>query len=146
MKGRRWQAVKSSLMLRLSLRLALRAGPLQLQEGKLTLQRFAFRPALQHLTLDQLALQLRGARGDWWQVWDAHRERGGFVRASQVMALPPGERAVADLQQRSALGGAERPHPLHQLRSHPRATPPDQTRQSRSGHSLSTSQLPEALE
>jgi len=45
----------------LSLRLALRAGPLQLQEGKLTLQRFAFRPAQQHLTLDQLALQLRGA-------------------------------------------------------------------------------------
>ena len=43
------------------------------------------------------ALQLRGARGDWWQVWDVHRERGGFVRASQVMALPPGERAVADL-------------------------------------------------
>lgn len=43
------------------------------------------------------ALQLRGARGDWLQVWDAHRERGGFVRAAQVMALPTGERALPDL-------------------------------------------------
>jgi hypothetical protein len=43
------------------------------------------------------ALQLRGQRGDWLQVWDAHRERGGFVRAAQVLALPPGEAAVADL-------------------------------------------------
>lgn len=43
------------------------------------------------------ALQLRGARGDWLQVWDAHRERGGFVRASQVLPLPAGEAALAEL-------------------------------------------------
>lgn len=43
------------------------------------------------------ALQLRAARGDWLQVWDAHRERGGFVRAAQMMALAPGDRSVADL-------------------------------------------------
>ena len=48
------------------------------------------------------ALQLRGSRGDWLQVWDPHRERGGYVRAAQVMALPgagtgSASRAVADL-------------------------------------------------
>lgn len=43
------------------------------------------------------ALQLRGARGDWLQVWDAHRERGGFVRAAQVMPLAAGDAVVPDL-------------------------------------------------
>jgi hypothetical protein len=43
------------------------------------------------------ALQLRGIRGDWLQVWDAHRERGGFVRAAQVMPLGAGAAAVPDL-------------------------------------------------
>lgn len=44
------------------------------------------------------ALQLRGNRGDWLQVWDTQRERGGYVRAAQVMVLPlAGEQAVADL-------------------------------------------------
>jgi hypothetical protein len=38
-------------------------------------------------------LEVRGERLDWLQVWDHVRERGGFVRASQVrrMALTPQE-------------------------------------------------------
>jgi hypothetical protein len=43
------------------------------------------------------ALQLRGERGDWLQVWDPHRERGGFVRGTQVLALPAGDAALPDL-------------------------------------------------
>lgn len=43
------------------------------------------------------ALQLRGARGEWLQVWDPHRERGGFVRAGQVMPLDEGEAGLATL-------------------------------------------------
>jgi hypothetical protein len=37
------------------------------------------------------ALEVRGARMDYLQVWDHRRERGGFVRASQVrrLALTP---------------------------------------------------------
>lgn len=43
------------------------------------------------------ALQIRGTRGDWLQVWDAHRERGGFVRAAQVMPVTGGASVVPDL-------------------------------------------------
>ncbi len=43
------------------------------------------------------ALELRGAKGDWLQVWDHHRERGGFVRAAQVLALPEGAGALYEL-------------------------------------------------
>lgn len=34
------------------------------------------------------ALELRGERLDWLQVWDYRRERGGFVRRSQLLPLP----------------------------------------------------------
>jgi len=53
-------------------------------------------PLLVPLTRGE-AVQLRGERGDWLQVWDAHRERGGFVRAAQVMPLPAAEQAVPEL-------------------------------------------------
>lgn len=33
------------------------------------------------------ALEIRGARGDFLQVWDHHRERGGYVRATQLMRV-----------------------------------------------------------
>ena len=33
------------------------------------------------------ALEIRGVRGDFLQVWDHHRERGGYVRASQLMRV-----------------------------------------------------------
>jgi len=43
------------------------------------------------------ALQLRGTRGDWLQVWDVQRERGGYVRAAHVLPLAAGEAVVPDL-------------------------------------------------
>lgn len=33
------------------------------------------------------ALEIRGAKGDFLQVWDHHRERGGYVRATQLMRV-----------------------------------------------------------
>ena len=33
------------------------------------------------------ALEIRGARGDFLQVWDHHRERGGYVRGTQLMRV-----------------------------------------------------------
>jgi hypothetical protein len=33
------------------------------------------------------ALELRGERGDYWQVWDPYRERGGFVLKQQVLRV-----------------------------------------------------------
>lgn len=33
------------------------------------------------------AVELRGARGDYVQVWDHHRERGGYVRATQLLRV-----------------------------------------------------------
>ena len=39
-------------------------------------------------------LEVRGAKGDFLQVWDHHRERGGYVRAAQLMRLS-GEAAEA---------------------------------------------------
>lgn len=53
-------------------------------------------PLLQPLWRGE-ALQLRGARGDWLQVWDPQRERGGFVRAAQLLPLPAGDAALPDL-------------------------------------------------
>lgn len=43
------------------------------------------------------ALELRGQRGDWLQVWDPHRQRGGYVRQAAVMPLPEGEASVPEL-------------------------------------------------
>jgi len=43
------------------------------------------------------ALEIRGERGDHWQVWDYRRERGGWLRKSQVLLLPRGEGAAAEL-------------------------------------------------
>lgn len=34
------------------------------------------------------ALEIRGERGDHWQVWDYRRERGGWLRKGQVLVLP----------------------------------------------------------
>ena len=34
------------------------------------------------------ALEIRGERGDHWQVWDYRRERGGWLRKSQVLLMP----------------------------------------------------------
>ncbi|MGQ3052672.1 MAG: hypothetical protein ACT6S0_12880 [Roseateles sp.] len=39
------------------------------------------------------ALEIRGERGDHWQVWDYRRERGGWLRKGQVLLVP---RAHAD--------------------------------------------------
>ncbi|MGM9424655.1 hypothetical protein [Hydrogenophaga sp. MI9] len=33
------------------------------------------------------ALEIRGSKGDFLQVWDHHRERGGYVRATQLMRV-----------------------------------------------------------
>ncbi len=43
------------------------------------------------------ALELRGERADHWQVWDYRRERGGWLRKSQVLLTPRGEGASAEL-------------------------------------------------
>lgn len=55
-------------------RVALRAAP-------------AESAAVQTLLWRGEALELRGLRGDFVQVWDHHRERGGYVRAAQLMSL-----------------------------------------------------------
>lgn len=34
------------------------------------------------------ALEIRAERGDHWQVWDYRRERGGWLRKSQVLLMP----------------------------------------------------------
>ncbi|HEY0954121.1 MAG TPA: hypothetical protein VGE36_05140, partial [Roseateles sp.] len=43
------------------------------------------------------ALEIRGERGDHWQVWDYRRERGGWLRKGQVLLVPRGEGASAEL-------------------------------------------------
>lgn len=43
------------------------------------------------------ALEIRAERADHWQVWDYRRERGGWLRKSQVLLLPRGEGASAEL-------------------------------------------------
>ncbi len=43
------------------------------------------------------ALEIRAERGDHWQVWDYRRERGGWLRKSQVLVLPRGDGAAAEL-------------------------------------------------
>jgi hypothetical protein len=41
------------------------------------------------------ALEVRARQGDWLQVWDHRRERGGYVRATQVRPLAPGKEGAA---------------------------------------------------
>jgi hypothetical protein len=57
------------------------------------------------------ALELRGERGDHWQVWDYRRERGGWLRKSQVLVVPRGDGAsdtlLAQLQLTRQQPGAE---------------------------------------
>ena len=53
-------------------------------------------PLLVPLTRGE-TLEVRGAQGDWLQVWDYHRERGGFVRADRLLPLPDGAAALPDL-------------------------------------------------
>lgn len=48
-------------------------------------------------------LELRAERGDHVQVWDYRRERGGWVRKSQVLILPQGEGAATELAQQLRL-------------------------------------------
>lgn len=43
------------------------------------------------------ALEIRAERGDHWQVWDYRRERGGWLRKGQVLLVPRGEDASAEL-------------------------------------------------
>lgn len=43
------------------------------------------------------ALEIRAERGDHWQVWDYRRERGGWLRKGQVLLVPRGEGATAEL-------------------------------------------------
>ena len=43
------------------------------------------------------ALEIRAERGDHWQVWDYRRERGGWLRKSQVLLLPRGDGASTEL-------------------------------------------------
>ncbi|MFG6485670.1 hypothetical protein ACG04R_03240 [Roseateles sp. BYS78W] len=43
------------------------------------------------------ALEIRAERGDHWQVWDYRRERGGWLRKSQVLVMPRGDGATAEL-------------------------------------------------
>lgn len=43
------------------------------------------------------ALEIRAERGDHWQVWDYRRERGGWMRKGQVLLMPKGDGASAEL-------------------------------------------------
>jgi len=43
------------------------------------------------------ALEVRAERGDHWQVWDYRRERGGWMRKGQVLLVPRGDAASAEL-------------------------------------------------
>ncbi len=43
------------------------------------------------------ALEIRGTKGDWLQVWDHARERGGFVRADRLLSLAEGATALPEL-------------------------------------------------
>jgi len=43
------------------------------------------------------ALEIRAERGDHWQVWDYRRERGGWMRKGQILIMPRGEGASAEL-------------------------------------------------
>ena len=43
------------------------------------------------------ALEIRAERGDHWQVWDYRRERGGWLRKSQVLLMPRVDSASAEL-------------------------------------------------
>ncbi|WP_457445035.1 hypothetical protein [Roseateles sp. P5_E4] len=43
------------------------------------------------------ALEIRAERGDHWQVWDYRRERGGWLRKGQILVVPRGEGASAEL-------------------------------------------------
>src|SRR6516225_557908 len=43
------------------------------------------------------ALEIRAERGDHWQVWDYRRERGGWLRKSQVLLVPRGKGASDEL-------------------------------------------------
>lgn len=43
------------------------------------------------------ALEIRAERGDHWQVWDYRRERGGWMRKGQVLVMPKGDSATAEL-------------------------------------------------
>jgi hypothetical protein len=43
------------------------------------------------------ALEIRAERGDHWQVWDYRRERGGWLRKAQMLVVPRGEGASAQL-------------------------------------------------
>lgn len=43
------------------------------------------------------ALEIRAERGDHFQVWDYRRERGGWLRKSQVLLLPRGDGAPVEL-------------------------------------------------
>ncbi|CAM3761575.1 hypothetical protein [Roseateles saccharophilus] len=43
------------------------------------------------------ALEIRAERGDHWQVWDYRRERGGWLRKGQVLVMPRGDGATAEL-------------------------------------------------
>ena len=43
------------------------------------------------------ALEIRAERGDHWQVWDYRRERGGWMRKGQVLLVPRGDGASAEL-------------------------------------------------
>ncbi|MEO6278000.1 hypothetical protein [Roseateles sp.] len=43
------------------------------------------------------ALEIRAERGDHWQVWDYRRERGGWLRKGQVLLMPRGEGASAEI-------------------------------------------------
>ncbi|MGM9482309.1 hypothetical protein ACS5PN_14055 [Roseateles sp. NT4] len=43
------------------------------------------------------ALEIRAERADHWQVWDYRRERGGWMRKGQVLLMPRGDGASAEL-------------------------------------------------
>lgn len=53
-------------------------------------------PLLTPLTRGE-ALEVRGTQGDWLQVWDHRRERGGFVRAERLLPLTDGASALPEL-------------------------------------------------
>lgn len=53
------------------------------------------------------AVELRGERGDHLQIWDHHRERGGYVRKAQLLAVPAGPGALAELLAQLRLTGQQ---------------------------------------
>lgn len=92
----RWAKVLWAGMLAMALAgvaLSVRAAPPDMKVGLVTRDKVALRAAPRTSAAGQTLLwrgemlEIRGARGDYLQVWDHHRERGGYVHATLLMPV-----------------------------------------------------------